>query len=83
MMSKKYIKTSDVVRVNAYLTLTNSMLTMVSNYWRVSSPGETWYYETTKDLMEDVNYNLSELEKILPEEEYKEAFNNDGRLNIW
>ena len=85
-MGRKYIKRDDAVKVNAYLALTDSSITIMEGYWQLSTPKEVWYYETTADLMDDIRRGLRKLKKqnklAGTLEAYESAMNNDGRIRI-
>ena len=81
-MGRKYVKKADVVKINAYLYLTDAIITSRGGYWEVSTPQETCYYETTADLMDFITENLKYMKESVEPEMYKEAFNNDGRLRL-
>ena len=81
-MGRKYIKKSDAIRVNAYLALTNSFITIRDGYWEVQTPQETWYCKSTQDLIDEINVDLEELAKVVDADTYNAAFENDGRLTI-
>lgn len=81
-MGRKHIKKSDAIRVNAYLHLTNSLITIREGYWEVQNTDDTWYCETTEELMEEINYDLEEMKEFIDPETYEDAFDNDGRLAI-
>ena len=71
------IKIKDLHRVSLYMDLTDAMVTVDGGEWVVDTPKETRIYETTAELMEDVNAELEEIKEIYTGRgdlaEYKEA----------
>lgn len=56
-----------------YMELSGALITLDKGTWYISTPQETMVYDTTADMMEDINMNLSEMKKVLTEEEWEEA----------
>ena len=68
------ISKEDKRKVDLNMRLTDAIVSVKSGKWVISTPGETLIYDTTEDMMEDINYNLEEIRK---------AYEAQGELHIW
>ena len=68
------IKKKDMNRVNLYVELSGAIVNVDGGYWVVSTPDDTLFYDTTAELMEDINENLDIM---------KEIYTENGELEEW
>lgn len=68
------IKKKDMNKVNLYMEMSGAIVNVDGGYWVVSTPDDTLFYDTTAELMEDINENLDIM---------KEIYTDNGELEEW
>lgn len=68
------IRREDKVKMVMFMDLGGAFIDLRGGVWYVSTPQETAMYNTTDDLMKDINLNLDYM---------REAYEANGEMDDW
>lgn len=68
----KYTPADDIIKAYSYLS--GAIVTTDGKAWEVSTPEATLYFDTTRELMLDLAYNLECMRECIEPELWREAW---------